>query len=232
VVPPFTAHPYPWLPCASLPSRDFLNPNRPRIDVKTGHVEEVVIFLRGVEPQRGRAWDHPPVRVEIRDFQYTVHQGDCDGKIGFVRRGDTVKFLSRQQEYDTIRARGAAFFSLPFRDTYLPTTRKLDTCGLVELSSGAGCFWSRAYLFVDDHPYYTRTDRDGCFELRDVPAGDYELVAWMPNWLEAERELDSETVYPKRLYYRPAVEKVQRVHVKPGRPVSVGVNFITDDFLK
>src|SRR5262249_37503283 len=117
-VPSFTAHPYPWLPCVALPARDFPNPNRPRIDGRTSAVEEAGVFLGGGGPVRGRARDPPPLRVEVRDFQYTVHQGDCDGRFGFVRRGDTVKFLSRQQEYEVIRARGAAFFSLPFRDTY------------------------------------------------------------------------------------------------------------------
>jgi hypothetical protein len=37
-------------------------------------------------------------------------------------------------------------------------------------------------MMVARHPYYTVTDRDGNFELTQVPPGDYEIVAWHEGW--------------------------------------------------
>jgi hypothetical protein len=38
--------------------------------------------------------------------------------------------------------------------------------------------WMRAYLLICDHPYAVVTDADGRFELRNVPAGDWQLHFW------------------------------------------------------
>ncbi len=39
-------------------------------------------------------------------------------------------------------------------------------------------FAMRAFAGVLDHPFFAVTDRDGRFEIRDVPAGRYTLSAW------------------------------------------------------
>src|SRR5205085_6017523 len=38
--------------------------------------------------------------------------------------------------------------------------------------------WMNAYVGVLDHPYIAVTDKDGKFELKDVPAGTYTIEAW------------------------------------------------------
>jgi hypothetical protein len=81
------------------------------------------------------------------------------------------------------------------------------------LTSGCGYFWMHGRLFVDEHPYYTHTDAEGHFTLPQVPPGEYDLVAWLPDWHEAARELDAETSLICRLTFRPAVEVVQRVRL-------------------
>ena len=50
----------------------------------------------------------------------------------------------------------------------------------VELTSGAGHYWMRAYLMVAEHPYYALTNADGRFVLPQVPPGRYEIVCWLP----------------------------------------------------
>ena len=35
-----------------------------------------------------------------------------------------------------------------------------------------------AMIRVFDHPYFTIPDADGTFSIPDVPAGDYDIVAW------------------------------------------------------
>ncbi len=36
----------------------------------------------------------------------------------------------------------------------------------------------RAYWVVVDHPYATVTDKDGNFEIKDLPAGEHEFKVW------------------------------------------------------
>ena len=106
----------------------------------------------------------------------------------------------------------------------------MDRKGVVELSSGAGQFWMRAYLFVDDHPYYARTDAAGGFGLAQVPPGDYDLVCWLPDWREASHELDADTCLVSRLTFRPPLRVVKRVHVTPGQPTTQDVTVSQKSF--
>ncbi len=191
------------------------NPNAPMIDPETRGVGNAVVHLRGVDANRARPWDHEPVVVELRDHRIELGQRPGPPAYAFVRRGEAIRMVSRQPMFHALHADGASFFTLPFPDPDQPLMRRLDQRGWVELSSSAGYFWMRAYLFVDDHPYYACTAPDGRFELRQVPPGDYELVCWMPNWVEDRRTRDPESGLVTRVYYRPPVQITRRVQVSP-----------------
>jgi hypothetical protein len=230
VVPPFLAPVTPFGDAANGPKREWPNPNAPDIDAKSRRVAGAIVFLRAVDPRRSRPWDLPPVRVGIRDYQYRVRQGEALTTTGFVRRGDSVEFVSHQPVFHSIRARGAAFFTFAFADVEQPRERVFDRPGVVELSSASGCFWARAHLFICEHPYYARTDPDGRFRLPQVPPGEYELVCWLPDWHTQDRELDSESWQVTRLYFRPAVETTQPVRVVPGKATNVVVTVAATKF--
>lgn len=38
--------------------------------------------------------------------------------------------------------------------------------------------WMRGYIAVFKHPYFAITDKDGSFDLKNVPPGDYTIEAW------------------------------------------------------
>jgi hypothetical protein len=191
------------------------NPNVPRIDPRTGGVGNAVVFLRGVDVAKSKAWDLPPVQVEQRGIQLHVHQGETDSSYGFVRQGDSIEMVSGDPFLHALHARGASFFTLMFPEPGQPLARPLKEKGLVELTSAAGCYWMRAYLFVGDHPYYARADSQGRFILKQVPPGRYDLVCWIPNWKEARHERDPETGLVTRLFFAPPVELVQEVILNP-----------------
>jgi hypothetical protein len=85
---------------------------------------------------------------------------------------------------------------------------------VVELSSAAGRAWMRAYLFVDDQPYYAHTDTKGGFRLERVPPGRYELVCWLPSWRLRRQERDPETSLVTRRFFAPAAERRRPVEVR------------------
>lgn len=191
------------------------NPNAPDIDPNTRTVRGAVVFLRGVNAAAARPWDLPPVRVEAVDLRYRVVQGDRAGGVGFVRRGDVVEFVSLEERYHVARGRGASFFALTLPDPNRPARRALDRRGLVELTSAAQSYWMQAYLFVDDHPYYAVTDAQGRFALPRVPAGRYELTAWLPNWRVERQERDPESALVARQFFGPPLTATQTVEVVP-----------------
>jgi hypothetical protein len=202
------------------------NPNAPRIDDKSRGVRGAVLYLRGVDVQSARAWDNPPVRIEQRDRQFHVCQGDSNSNIGFVHRGAAVEMVSRDTFFHSLHAGGAAFFTLAFPDADQPCVRRLADKGLVELTSAAGYYWMRGYLFVDEHPYYVRTDTQGCFVLPQVPPGRYELVCWLPNWNIDQQERDPESGLVTRLFFAPPLEIIKSVSLKARGQQTV--NFILD----
>ncbi len=212
-VPPLVQRPGALAP-GSRPAAVWPNPYAPTVDPRGRGVGDVVVFLRGVDPKRARAWNHPPVEVVMDGQQFHVRQGDADGLIGFVRRGDVVTMVSRDSVFHALHAGGAAFFSLPFPDPGMYAARRLNDAGEVELTSAAGYFWMRARLFVDDQPYYARTDAEGHFTLTDVPPGTYEAVCRLPDWRERSHERDPESSAVVRLFFLPAREEARPVEVK------------------
>jgi hypothetical protein len=198
------------------------NPNAPRIGAKSQAVAGAVVYLRGVSPEQAKPWDHPPVRIEMKDRDIRVRQGDAGPRrVGFVRRGDSVSMASLEPVYHILRGRGADFFSLTFPEPNQELTRTLSKTGRVELTSGAGYYWSTATLFVNDHPYYTLTDADGRFALEQVPAGPVEVVAWLPNWNVAKQERDPESGLIIRQTYAPPFEAVRKVTIERGKATEV-----------
>jgi hypothetical protein len=194
-----------------------LNPNAPRIDARGKGVANAVVFLRGIDPRRGRRWDHPLVRVEQREGALHVVQGELDAHFGFVLCGDEIEMVSHDPFFHSVHASGAAFFTLTFPDPDRPLRRALKEQGVVELTSAAGYFWMRAYLFVAVHPYYTRTDSAGRYVLPQVPPGRYEIVSWMPNWVKARHEREPESGFVARIFFEPPLCRAQPLTLEPGQ---------------
>jgi len=199
------------------------NPNWPVIDSRSRGVGNAVIFLRDMDAAKAKPWTLPPVRVEQRGLCFHIQQGDFDSPYGFVRRADSIEMVSRDSYFHALHVGGANFFTLMFPDTDHPLSRPLNENGVVELTSAAGYYWMRAYLFVDDHPYYVRTDSEGRFSLEQVPPGRYEVVCRMPNWQEARHERDPESGLVTRLFFQPPITLVQKVEL--GKQESKEIRF-------
>lgn len=209
---------------------DARNPHLPRVNPNGKGVGEAVIFLRKVEPSRSKPWDLSAVRAEMNEGHIRIEQGTAGHLTGFVRAGQEIEMVSHSKELEILRARGSAFFTLAFPEPEKPLRRKLRASGLVELTGATTNYWARSWLFVVDHPYYTRTDTEGRFTLDNVPAGHYELVCWMPNWLVGRFERNPENLYVGRLWFLPPMEMTEIVQVRRGEIVEANCKVGETDF--
>jgi hypothetical protein len=202
-------------------TRRYPNPNAPRIDRATQAVAGAVVCLEGVNPDQSRAWDHPPVRVEIHEAEIRIVQGEEARHVGFVHRGDDIETVSRDRAFHALCARGAAFFSLTFPEPDRPRRRRLDQPGLVDLSSAAAKYWHQAYLFVADHPYFTLTDAAGHFTLPAVPSGHYRVVCWLPDGTAENIDRDPNIGAELRRHYAKPIERRRSLTVTAGQTCEV-----------
>ncbi|MGL6072984.1 MAG: carboxypeptidase regulatory-like domain-containing protein [Fimbriiglobus sp.] len=178
------------------------------ISPETRGLANVLIELEGVNPSRSRTWDHPPVRVLMKDFRYSLPNG------AIARRGDAVEFVSEDRELHVVRGRGADFFGWTFANPS-SRSRTFHQPGIVDLTSGAGYFWCRAEVVVRDDPYATFTDVNGRFTLPQVPEGSYTLRLRVLNPNLDKIERDPETGLPFRYLYHAPHERRLAVMVKP-----------------
>ena len=88
----------------------------------------------------------------------------------------------------------------------------------------------RAYLFVDDHPYYARTDSDGRFSLNQVPPGRYQVVCWLPSWKEAAHSRDLETGLITRMILGPPAEQSKEPELEAGAKADMSFEVSTASF--
>lgn len=140
-----------------------------------GGVANTIIYIRNIS--RGKAMELPVARRSLnqKECRYEPH-------ILLVPVQATLTVKSSDPVLHTVHMSGSSDYNLPFTAQGQESSRPMTREGVVSLRCNAGHVWMNGEMIVARHPYYTVTDRDGNFELTDVPAGDYELVAWHEGW--------------------------------------------------
>jgi hypothetical protein len=157
-----------------------------------GGVANTVVFIKSISS--GKAFDLPPARrvLNQRLCRYEPH-------ILLVPRYGALQMNNSDATLHIIRMDGAATYKLPFPLTNQTVSRDMSTPGVVNLKCNGGHAWMNAEMFVAPHPYYAVTDERGGFQLTDVPAGTYEIVAWHEGWQITGREVAFDVLTEKRV---------------------------------
>ena len=129
-----------------------------------------IVFLRGTFPEAAKA---ETLVVRQRDFQF-------DPAVLPVRLGTTVAFPNDDSDYHNVFSYSRAKrFDLGryLKDEAAPTVT-FDKAGTVQLFCEIHRHM-RGTILVLETPHFTTTDEAGRFRLTGLPAGTYELVAWL-----------------------------------------------------
>ncbi|MGO9405021.1 MAG: hypothetical protein ACLPVW_16280 [Terriglobales bacterium] len=139
-----------------------------------GGVANTVVFLRNIT--RGKAMDLPAPRrfLDQKNCRYEPH-------ILLVPLRATLTVRDSDPLLHTVQMTGSADYNLPFVLAGQEATRSMTREGKVSLRCNVHV-WMNGEMMVAPHPYYAVTDREGNFELTQVPPGDYEIVAWHEGW--------------------------------------------------
>jgi plastocyanin len=135
-----------------------------------GHLGNVLVHINGLPPTPA-----PKEKVSLSqdDCMYRPRVlGVVDGQPLAIRNGDPV--LHNVHTYEAART----LFNVA-QVPGTPNIEKTFTQNGVMLKFKCDIHqWMTAYVWVQNNRYFTVTDKDGKFDIKDVPVGTWEIEAW------------------------------------------------------
>ena len=141
------------------------------VDVKDGGLKDVFVYVKsgvtGTYPAPTEA-----IELDQQGCMYKPH-------IVALQVGQPLKIKNNDETLHNIHPRPAinAEFNIGQPRKGMESTKTFDK---KEVMIPVGCDvhpWMRSYISVVDHPFYAVTDEDGKFEIKGLPAGEYEIEA-------------------------------------------------------
>ena len=141
------------------------------VDVKDGGLKDVFVYVKsgltGTYPAPTEA-----VELDQQGCMYKPH-------MVVLQVGQPLKIKNNDETLHNIHPRPAVNqeFNIGQPRKGMESTKTFDK---KEVMIPVGCDvhpWMRSYISVLDNPFYAVTDEDGKFEIKGLPAGEYEIEA-------------------------------------------------------
>lgn len=137
-----------------------------------GGLQNVVVFVS--EGLGDRTFDSPtqPVTMEQKGCMYAPH-------VVTLRANEELDIVNNDATTHNIHPVPAN--NREWNKAQPPGTRVDATFAREEIAIPLKCNihpWMRSYIAVFKHPFFAVTDKEGNFELKDLPPGDYTIEAW------------------------------------------------------
>ena len=146
---------------------------RHTVELKDGGVGNTLVYVK-----------NPPAGATAPTEEVLLDQEGCMYKPSMlaVRTGQPIKIRNSDDTLHNIHPRPTknAEFNIGQPRKGMETTRTFDK---EEVMIPVGCDvhpWMRSYITVLSHPYFAVTKEDGSFEIKNLPAGEYEVEANHP----------------------------------------------------
>jgi hypothetical protein len=158
------------------------------VDKDSKGVKWVFVWLAG-EPDPDKKVEkklpiHPSLK-DIKEKEVSLDQPCCQfiPHALAMREGQTLIAKNSSPVGHNVNYTGHPFRN-PGKNVSLPAKGSLPIEGLKaddKFPISVACNihgWMKAYVRVFDHPYFAVTDKDGNFEIKNAPAGDWRLKIW------------------------------------------------------
>lgn len=142
-----------------------------------GHLQNVIVYLENA-PAAARASNLPPVVLDQANCRYVPH-------VVALRTGQALHVTTSDPTLHNVH--GLCTVNEAFNFALVAPGQSKDLVFNEPERFPIRCDvhpWMRAYVQVFAHPWFAVTAADGSFEIRDVPAGSYTLVAWQEKYGE------------------------------------------------
>jgi plastocyanin len=145
---------------------------------------KAAVYLEGKFP----ASTPPPPTIVLRQSHYQFVPG-----LLVIQTGTSVEFPNEDDSYHNVfsYSRVKRFDLGRYRRDEKPARQLFDKAGVVKLYCEIHEHMHGTILVVDS-PYFTKTDEHGNYllDLRDLPAGRYELKAWIDEKVVFSKGID------------------------------------------
>jgi hypothetical protein len=143
------------------------------IQVKDGGLANVYVYVKSGLPPGNYPAPVEPAVIDQQGCNYSPH-------IVQMRTGQPLKIKNSDDTLHNIHPRPTvnAEFNIGQPRKGMESTKTFDK---KEIMFPVGCDvhpWMRAYISVNDNPFYAVTNEDGTFEIKGLPPGDYEVEAY------------------------------------------------------
>lgn len=136
---------------------------------RSKYKKDVVVYLKGVKGKFGVPKQH--AIVDQKNLVFIPH-------VQPVLAGTAVEFKNSDNvNHNVFSPAICKKFNLGTFNPGMHRTVKFDEPCVVDLLCNVHSEML-AYIVVLDNPYFAKTDDNGKFTIKDVPAGTYEITAW------------------------------------------------------
>jgi hypothetical protein len=169
------------------------------VDPKSKGLQNVVVFL--VDSANPKTPIPHPKAKEIAAEKVLLDQPCCTfvPRMVVLVEGQTLvaKNSSGVAHNTNITSPGGN----PTVNPALPPNKSIEVPGwkAVGKPSSVACNihpWMKAWIFTVPSPYFAVTDKDGKFEIKDVPAGKYNIIYWheKQGWIGTKKTKDGDPI--------------------------------------
>lgn len=149
--------------------------------LKNQKVKNVVVWLEGKHAKK----------LKSKPGTYTIDQKNCaySPHVLAMPQGSELKILTSDPINHNIHT--YSFENDPINIMFLPNqdyTQEMEEPEVVKVSCDLHG-WMVAYLVVTPHSYFSMTQDNGVFEIKDVPPGNYTLKVWHESLGETTRKI-------------------------------------------
>jgi hypothetical protein len=148
---------------------------------KNGGVKNVFVWLQDASNPKAKLPIHPALK-SIKDKQVVIDQPCCkfEPHALAIREGQVIIGKNSSPIAHNMKWTGGD--DNPGDNKLIPAGGKID----IELAASTRPVviecnihpWMKGWVRVFNHPYFAVTDDNGNFEIKDAPAGKYNIVMW------------------------------------------------------